>query len=270
VPDPQYPNLSTYTWTGGTLKLSISGSLNGSGSASVSIPSNTAIIPGTSKWQIQVCPAATAACYIGTPVIITGSTQTVNLTPPAISITLINPPGAFTTAYADGEITSTPIGGSYFNLTTSQTRTCTAVTGTTCNTWASAGGGASGVSAVTGTSPIVSSGGATPAISCPTCNTSTIVKVCSQVAVVMPTSAVTSGNKSTAATGTCTGLTTSDSISCTSSVELFSVTGFVPSASGILTISAWPTSNTINVEYANNTAGSITPGALTLNCGAFR
>ena len=48
---------------------------------------------------------------------------------------------------------------------------------TNTNTWsglsATTGGTSTGVSAVTGTSPIVSSGGATPAISCPTCFTGT-------------------------------------------------------------------------------------------------
>ena len=168
TPNIQYPNLGSYTWTGGTLQQSISGTLNGSGGVTVSIPSNTAITPGGSTWKIQACPAATSGCYLSTATTITGATQTLTLTPPAIFITLINPPGSFTSAYADSEITSTPIGGSYFNLTTLQTRTCTAVTGTTCNTWASAGGGASGVSSVTGTAPIVSSGGSTPAISAPT------------------------------------------------------------------------------------------------------
>ena len=167
TPNPQYPNLGSYTWSGGTLQQSYTGTLNGSGVATPSIPSNTAITPGGSTWVIKVCPAATAACYFSVATTITGSTQTVSLTPPAIFITLINPPGSFTSAYADSEITSTPIGGSYFNLTTLQTRTCTAVTGTTCTTWASAGGSASGVSAVTGTAPIVSSGGATPSISAP-------------------------------------------------------------------------------------------------------
>ena len=99
---------------------------------------------------------------------------------------------------------------------------------------------------------------------------STVVKVCSQVAVAMPTSAISSATKSSSATGTCTGLTTSDSISCTSAVEIAGVTGFVPATSGILTINVWPTSNTINAEYLNNTSGSITPGALTLNCAVLR
>lgn len=164
VGDPQYPNLSTYTWTGGTLPLFINGSLNGSGSASVSVPSNSAITPGTSKWAVQVCPQATAKCYLGTPVVITGATQTVNLTPPAISITISNPPVNLISAYADAEITSTPLGASYFNLTSSVTRTCTAVTGTTCNTWANSGGASSGVSSVTASAPLASSGGATPNI----------------------------------------------------------------------------------------------------------
>ena len=95
-------------------------------------------------------------------------------------------------------------------------------------------------------------------------------KICSQVAIAMPTAQILTAAESTTATGTCTGLTTSDSIICTSSVHITGVTGFVPSASGVLTITTWPTSNTINASYINNTSGSITPGALTINCGAVK
>jgi hypothetical protein len=83
--------------------------------------------------------------------------------------------------------------------------------------------------------------------------------------VALGTGAISSGAKATAVTATCTGLASTDIITLTSNVELFGVTGYVPSASGMLTISGWPTTNTINVDVANNTASSVTPGALTLN-----
>jgi len=145
VPNPQYPNLNSYTWTGGALSLSISGSLNSSGGATPSIPSNTAISPGGSRWVIQVCPQATAACFNSAATTIQNPTQTVTLTPPAIAINLSNPPGAFTSAYTDAEIASAPLGGQYFNLTSLVTKTCIAVTGSACTSWATGGGGGSGV-----------------------------------------------------------------------------------------------------------------------------
>jgi hypothetical protein len=97
------------------------------------------------------------------------------------------------------------------------------------------------------------------------------VKICSQVTLTMPTGSIPSASTSTAATATCTGLTTSDTISCTPTVNILTVTGFTPSTNGILTIgSPWPTSNTINIMYENNTANPIVPGAVTLNCDAWR
>jgi hypothetical protein len=97
------------------------------------------------------------------------------------------------------------------------------------------------------------------------------VKICSQVAVVMPTGAISSATLSSAVTGTCTGLNPgTDTISCSSPTEIFSITGFTPTTNGVLSISTWMTTNTIHAEYENNTTGTITPGALTLNCAALR
>jgi hypothetical protein len=96
------------------------------------------------------------------------------------------------------------------------------------------------------------------------------IKICSQVAVAMPTTQVNSAATGSTATGSCTGLTTSDSITCTAAVQISTVTGFAPTTNGWMTIEVWPSSGTINAAYVNNTAGNITPGALTLNCEATR
>jgi len=85
------------------------------------------------------------------------------------------------------------------------------------------------------------------------------LKVCSQVAVVISTSAIRSATESSSATGTATGLTTSDTVSSTSSVHITGVTGFTPSTNGILTIDIWPTANSINASYINNTSGASRP-----------
>jgi len=109
------------------------------------------------------------------------------------------------------------------------------------------------------------------ATGCAAFGSGTATKVCSQVAIAMPTGAISNASKSSAVTGTCTGLTTADTVTCQSSVEVFSVTGFDPTTTtSILTIGIWPTADTIHAEYGNKTGVSVTPGALTINCSVWR
>jgi hypothetical protein len=115
VPNPQYP-ASQYTWTGGAFNPNqpITGTMNGSGAYSVSIPSNTAISPINSQWLVKFCPQANPAqCYTTAAVTITGSTQTLNATPPAIQVQ----PGALSVAYSDSEIVGFVEGSIYWNVT---------------------------------------------------------------------------------------------------------------------------------------------------------
>ena len=95
--------------------------------------------------------------------------------------------------------------------------------------------------------------------------------ICSRVAVTMPTTTILSGATSVTATAACAGLTKADSITCSSNVALFSgsVVGFTASTGGILMINVWPTANTINAQYENDTDHPIKPSAVTLNCGSF-
>ena len=146
APNPQFPT-GPYTWTGGTLNKVISGTLDGSGNYSVSIPSNTAISPQGSKWILQVTPNATSPSFSTPPTTITGGTQTLNATPPAVT----TPPTLFARAYADSEITGATLGSQYFNVTTLLVRVCTVVTGLSCTTWANVGSGGGGGGTVTGT-----------------------------------------------------------------------------------------------------------------------
>lgn len=94
---------------------------------------------------------------------------------------------------------------------------------------------------------------------------SSLTKTICSGTVALGTSAITSAAAATTVTATCTGLASTDTIQLSSNVNIFGVTGYVPSTSGILTISGFPTTNTINVVVVNNTAGTVTPGALTLN-----
>lgn len=151
VPNPQFPTISSYTWTGGTLNQTISGTLNSTGGYTVSIPSNSAISAQGSHWQFSFCPQASSPCFSTTTITVAGGTQTVNATPPVIAIQLSNPPGPFTQAYADAEIVSTPLGGQYYNVTLSQLRVCTAVSGNSCTTWGGSGSSSAPVSSLPAT-----------------------------------------------------------------------------------------------------------------------
>lgn len=89
--------------------------------------------------------------------------------------------------------------------------------------------------------------------------------------VALGTSAIASGAKDSTKTMSCTGAVTTDIVRCSANADISGVTGWVPSAAGTLGIlPPFATSNTINVIVENNTLNSITPGAVTLNCGIWR
>jgi hypothetical protein len=183
IPNPQYPTFPQYTWTGGVLNSTIPGTINGTGGYSLSLPSNTSITPVNSMWQLQFCPAATSSCFTIANITVTGATQTLNATPPVILI----PAGASTTAYADTEVIGTAIGQQYYNITSGTIKVCQVLP--CASNWVSLGAGGT-VTSVTATGPIVSTGGATPVISCPTCSTSSstvpINQVVSATGVITP------------------------------------------------------------------------------------
>lgn len=81
----------------------------------------------------------------------------------------------------------------------------------------------------------------------------------------MGTSAISSGTCATVVTTAATGVATTDVIVYTPNTDPTAVTGYGPSASGSLYIWAYPTANNVNFKVCNNTSGSITPSALTLN-----
>lgn len=84
------------------------------------------------------------------------------------------------------------------------------------------------------------------------------------------TTLMTTGTKfgassSTPLAVTCTGAAATDTIQITYASDPSGVTGYAPSATGMLTLVSYPTTNTINIYQYNNTGGSITPGAMTVN-----
>ena len=67
-----------------------------------------------------------------------------------------------------------------------------------------------------------------------------------------------------------TGVVTTDVIEATVNGSLNAITGYVPSTSGTLAIYGYPTADNVNFDVQNNTAGSITPGAVTVNWAVRR
>jgi len=84
------------------------------------------------------------------------------------------------------------------------------------------------------------------------------------------TSAISSGTCATVVTTTATGTATTDVIWWGFNGDPTGVTGYAPATAGMLTIIAYPSSGNVNYKVCNNTASSITPGAITLNWRVVR
>lgn len=87
--------------------------------------------------------------------------------------------------------------------------------------------------------------------------------ICSGTITAPNGSPVASSACSSAATTTCTGLATTDNIMLDFAADPTGTTGYIPGAMG--TLVKYPTTNTINVKFCNNTGNSITPSSVTLN-----
>lgn len=82
----------------------------------------------------------------------------------------------------------------------------------------------------------------------------------------MPTAAV-AGNACSAAatTAAATGALNTDALMVTFASDPTGVVGYGGGLNGGITINAWPTANQINFKLCNQTANSITPGAININ-----
>lgn len=89
-------------------------------------------------------------------------------------------------------------------------------------------------------------------------------------AKALATSAIASATCTSAQTDTATGTATTDAIIASFNGDPTAVTGYVPLVTGMLTIIAYPTANTVNFKVCNNTSASITPGAVTINWRVVR
>ncbi len=92
------------------------------------------------------------------------------------------------------------------------------------------------------------------------------VAVISNTTFTTSTSTVNANTCSGSTTVTMTGTLTTSVFDITPNADTSAVTGW--GSSGGLILDAWPTSNTLNYKICNQTAGNITPGAVTFNVGA--
>ena len=84
-------------------------------------------------------------------------------------------------------------------------------------------------------------------------------------ASALGTSQIASGACASIVTTAATGVATTDVIQWGFNTRPSQVTGYTAATTGALRIDAYPTVNNVNFEVCNQTAGSITPGAMTLN-----
>jgi len=89
-------------------------------------------------------------------------------------------------------------------------------------------------------------------------------------ATAMGTGAISSATCATVVTATATNTVTTDVVTAAFNGDPTSVTGYIPSTSGMLTVIVYPTANTANFKVCNNTLSTITPGAITLNWRVVR
>lgn len=94
----------------------------------------------------------------------------------------------------------------------------------------------------------------------------TIPRIIASGTIALATAAINSGACTTAQDGgTATGVATTDVIQWSPAADPTGVQGYAVSATGSLYIWAYPTTDHVNFKVCNNTAGQLTPAALTLN-----
>jgi hypothetical protein len=100
--------------------------------------------------------------------------------------------------------------------------------------------------------------------------TYTPAQVVAKGTAALGTSSISSGLCATAVSVTGSGITTTDVLGWGFNGDPTSTIGYEPGTTGMLTIIAYPTSGNANFKVCNNTAASITPGAVTLNWYSHR
>lgn len=98
----------------------------------------------------------------------------------------------------------------------------------------------------------------------------TLTRTIASGTAALGTSAIASGACATVVTSAGTGILTTDVLTASFNGDPTAVTGYAPSANGMLTIISYPTADTANFKVCNNTSASVTPGAITLNWRVVR
>lgn len=168
------------TWNNGSITFStnalgtssVTGTLSATGTYSgVSIPHTAATAAVGDVWTVAVCPTFVYPCF-KTTAVITGATQTLNVTPsgPRINVAGAIPEVA---AYNETELVNTYIGLNYLNVNaTPVQRACTSLSGGNC-VWTNFPGNAtSGNCNVNSASPAACGSSASGVIVVPTTTTS--------------------------------------------------------------------------------------------------
>ena len=87
--------------------------------------------------------------------------------------------------------------------------------------------------------------------------------------LALATNSISSGSCQAVSSGvnnaTATGVATTDVIAFTPNASIKAVTGYTPTTTGGLTITAYPTANAVNFDVCNWSGSPITPGAVTIN-----
>lgn len=220
---------------------------------------------GNTSGDVTICPnavagTATAVTMPASSTIVPIATQQLTFAGPSTARTITFPDASITVARTDAANTFTG------------TQTFGAVVGTTWNgnTWATGTGTLSIAAGKTFTSSNTLTITGTDSSSIAFGTGGTVTYKIAAGTSALATGAITSATCATVVTTTATGTATTDVINWGFNGDPTGVTGYVPLVAGMLTIIAYPSSNNVNFKVCNNTNGSVTPGAITLNWAVYR
>jgi hypothetical protein len=136
--------VTSYVWAGGPIPNQVKGTMNGSGTFTISLPDNNTIQPSGTSWNISICPWASAPC-VSKNFVVTGSSINLSTQLSAIATGPRFPATGGAYGYADTEVYPTPVpGGSYWNVNSLTPRCWTGTQWTSCS---SSSGSLSGMTA---------------------------------------------------------------------------------------------------------------------------
>lgn len=210
-------------------------------------------VAGTSVGSVRLANATSGTITIQPAA---GALGTVTLTVPATSGTILQSGTAVTVAQGGTGIASGTSGGvPYFSGSTSIASSAALAANALV-----LGGGAGAAPATTTTGT-----GVVTALGVNTGSAGAFGVIIAKGTSAMGTSAISSGTCASVVTTSATGVATTDVINWGFNTDPTAITGWGPSTSGGLFAYVYPTANNVNTKICNNTSGSITPTAMTIN-----